>query len=97
MGAEFHCLPLQGQGACMEKGKLLQSKADKAGDESPGEDCGLPQTVGVNGRFPVWLCPRERQDRQNLCCPAAARVLVAANKRLYMAFVDLENSFDGLP
>ena len=40
MGAKFHCLPLQGQGACMEKGKLLQFKADKAGDESPGEDCG---------------------------------------------------------
>ena len=74
MGAEFDCLPLQGQGACMEKGKLLQFKADKAGDESPGEDCGPPQTVGVNGRFPVWLCPRQRHDRQNLCSPAAARV-----------------------
>ena len=33
----------------MEKGKLTQSKADKAGHESPGEDCGLPhQTVGVS-------------------------------------------------
>ena len=57
MGVEFHCLPLQGQGACMEKGKLLQSKADKAGDESPGEDCGPPQTVGVSGRIPVSFVP----------------------------------------
>ena len=48
---QIHCLPLQGQGACMEKGKLMLSKADKAGDESPGEDCGPPQTVGVNGQF----------------------------------------------
>ena len=28
LGAEFHCLPLQLQGACMEKGKLMWSKAD---------------------------------------------------------------------
>ena len=42
----------------MEKGKLTQGKADKAGHESPGEDCGLPhQTVGVSRQFPVWLCP----------------------------------------
>ena len=34
---------------CMEKGKLTWSKANKAGHESPREDCGLPhQTVGVN-------------------------------------------------
>ena len=40
----------------MEKGKITRSKADKAGGESPGEDCGPPrQTVGVNQRFPVWV------------------------------------------
>ena len=83
MGEEFHCLPLQGQGACMEKGKLTWSKADKAGDESPGEDCGLPQTVGVNGRFPVWLCPRQRHDSQNLCSPAAARVSSCQQENLH--------------
>ena len=33
----------------MEKGKLTSSKADQAGHECPGEDCGLPhQTVGVS-------------------------------------------------
>ena len=37
----------------MEKGKLTWFKADKAGHESPGEDCGLPlQTVCVNRQFP---------------------------------------------
>ena len=59
----------------MEKGKLTWSKADKAGHESPGEDCGLPhQTVGVNRRFPVWLCPRQRHNRCNLCSQATTRV-----------------------
>ena len=34
---------------CIGKGKLLRSQADRAGHESPGEDCGQPhQTVGVN-------------------------------------------------
>ena len=55
---------------CMEKGKLTWSKADKAGHEDPGEDCGLPhQTVGVNRRFLVLLCPRQRHNRCNLCRP----------------------------
>ena len=59
----------------MEKGKLTWSKADKAGHERPGEDCGLPhQTVGVNRRFPVWLCPRQRNNRCSLCSQAAVRV-----------------------
>ena len=59
----------------MEKVKLTWSKADKADHESPGEDCGLPhQTVGVSRRFQVWLCPRQRHNRCNLCSQAAARV-----------------------
>ena len=37
-------------------------------------DCGRPhQTVGVNLLFPVWLRPRQRHYRRNLCCHAAAR------------------------
>ena len=32
----------------MNKGRVMCPKADKAGHESPGEDCGLPhQTFGV--------------------------------------------------
>ena len=56
------------------KGQLPQSQADGAGYENPGEDCGRPhQIVGVNQRFPVWLRPRLRHYRRNLCCQAAAR------------------------
>ena len=56
---QFRCLPLQGKGGCIGKRKLPWSQAD-----SPGEDCGRPhQTVGVKRRFPVWLCPRQRQQR----------------------------------
>ena len=59
----------------MEKGKLMWSKANKPDHESPGEDYGLPhQTVGVNRRFSVWVCPRQRHNRCNLCSQATARV-----------------------
>ena len=73
-GAEFHCLPLQGKVGCIGKGPLPWYQADRAGYENPGEDCGWPhQTVGVSRRFPVWLRPRQRHYRRNLCCQAAAR------------------------
>ena len=49
----------KGKGDALEMGQLLQSQANRAGHESPGEDCGWPhQTVGVNLQFPVWLSPR---------------------------------------
>ena len=71
---QFHCLPLQGKGGCIGKGQPPRSHANRAGHESPGEDCGRPhQAVGVNRRFPVWLRPRLRNNRRNLCCQAAAR------------------------
>ena len=74
LGAEFHSPPLQGKGGRIGKGQLLQSQADRAGHESPGEDCGQPhQIVCVNRRFPVWLRPRQRHNRHNLYCQAAAR------------------------
>ena len=58
---------------CIRKGKLLRSQANRPGHESPWEDCGRPhQTVGVNRRFPVWLRPRQRHNRRNLCSQAAA-------------------------
>ena len=68
-----------------------------AGHESPGEDCRRPhQTVGVKWRFPVWLCPRQRHNRCNLCCQVAARE-VSANKTRSMAFIDLDKAFDWVP
>ena len=46
---QFHCLPLQGKGGCFGKRQLPWSQADRAGHESPGEDCRRSrQTVGVN-------------------------------------------------
>ena len=57
----------------MERGNY-HGQADRAGHGSPGQDCGRPhQTDGVNRLFPVWLCPRQRHNRCNLCCQAAAR------------------------
>ena len=59
----------------MKKGRVTCSKADKAGHESPGEDCWLPhQTVGVNRWFPVWLCPRQRHNKCSHCSHATASV-----------------------
>ena len=63
----------KGKGDALER-QLPRSQADIAGYENPGEDCGQPhQTVGVNRQFPVWLLPRLRHYRHNLCCQAAAR------------------------
>ena len=87
LGSEFHCLPLQGTGGRIGKGQLLRSQADRAGYENPGEDCGRPhQTVGVNRRFPVWLRPRQRQYRCNLCCQAAARIVSTCQQETLHGF-----------
>ena len=57
----------KGKGDALEREKLLWSQADRADHENPGEDCGQPhQTVGVKRRFPVWLHPRQRHNRQSL-------------------------------
>ena len=57
---------------CIEKGKLPRSQADRAGHESPREDRERPhQTVCINRRFPVWLRPRQRPNRCNICIQAA--------------------------
>ena len=73
----------KGKGEALERGNYPGLKLT--------EDFGRPhQTVGVNRQFPVWLRPRQRHYRRNLCCQAA-------NKRLYMAFVDLEKAFDPVP
>ena len=52
-----------------------------------GEDCGRPhQTVGVNRRFPVWLHPRQRHYRRNLCCQAAAREVSSCQQETVHGF-----------
>ena len=61
------------------------------------EDCWQPhQTVGVIRRFPVWLRPRQRHYRHNLCCQAAAREVSSCQETLHVAFVDLEKVFEYL-
>ena len=87
----FHCLPLQ------RKGKL-RSKADRAGHESPGKDCGWPyQTVGVNRRFPVGFVPGRGTTDAFFVVRQLQEKYLAANKRLYMAFTDLEKESDRVP
>ena len=57
-----------------ERGIYRGPKLTGAGHEIPGEGCERPHhTIGVNRRFPVWLRPRQRHNRHNLCNQAAAR------------------------
>ena len=80
----------------MEKGKLMWSKADKAGHESPGEDCGLPnQTVSIDDSQFGFVPSRGTTDA--VFVVRQLREYLATNKRFYMAFVDLEKAFDGVP
>ena len=87
LGAEFHCLPLQGTGGHIGKEQLPQYQADRAGHESPGEDCGQPhQTFGVNRQLPVWLRPRQKHKRHKLCCQAAAREVSSCQQETLHGF-----------
>ena len=77
----------KGKGGCMGKGKLMRSEAKRASHESPGEDCGRPhQTVGVNQRFPVWLCPRQRHNRSYLCSQAVASEVSSCQQEILHSF-----------
>ena len=46
--------------------------------------------------MPVWLRPRQRHNRRSLVVRQLQEkyMYLAANKRLYMAFVDLEKAFE---
>ena len=85
------------KGDATGQGQLPWSHVDRAGHESPGEDCGQPyQTGGVSRRFPVWLPGRGTTDATFVVRLLQVKYL-ATNKRLYMAFIDLEKAFDQLP
>ena len=72
---------------CIGKGQLPWSQANRAGHESPGKDCRRPhQTVGVNRQFPVWLRPRQRHNRCNLCCQAVAREVSSCQQETLHGF-----------
>ena len=77
----------KGKRGCIGKGNLSRTQAGKAGHGSPGEDCGWPRpTVGVNGQFPVWLRPRQRQNICNLCCQTAAREVSSCQQESLLGF-----------
>ena len=74
----------KGKGGCIGKGKLPWSQADRAGHESPGEDCGRPhQTVSVSQRVRLYPSLRGTTDTIFVVRQLQEKYL-AANKRLYM-------------
>ena len=98
LGAEFHCLPLQGKGGTLERGNY----------------CGLKLTEQVMKVLERIVSGHIRQlvsidDSQFGFVPGIGTTdaifvvrqlqekYLAANKRLYMAFVDLKKVFDWVP
>ena len=78
---QFHCLPLQGQGWCSVQRQPSSPQADRAGYEDPREDCWWShKTDGLHWWLPVWLCPRRRHYRCNLCGPAAAGTIPSSEQ-----------------
>ena len=76
------------------KGEILLSQVDRAGHEGPGEDCGWPhQTVSVNDSQFAFVLGRGTTDAIFVVRQLQEKYL-AANKRLYMAFLDLEKVFE---
>ena len=70
------------------KGQLPRSQADRAGY---GEDCGRPhQTVGDDSQF--GFVPGIGTTDAIFVVKQLQENYLAANKRLYMAFVDLEKA-----
>ena len=64
----------KGKRDALERGNYRGPKLTEQVMKILGEDCGRPhQTIGVNRQFPVWLRPRQRHYRRNLCCQAAER------------------------
>ena len=92
-GAEFYCLPLQGQGVCKEKGKLKLTKQVIKVLERIVDH--LRQLVSMDDSQFGFVLGKGTTDK--IFVVRQLQEYLAANKRLYMAFVDLENSFDGLP
>ena len=79
------------------KGQLPWSQADRAGYENPGEDCGRPhQMVSIDDSQFGFVPGRGTTDAIFVVRQLQEKYLTA-NKRLYMAFVDLEKAFDRVP
>ena len=98
LGAEFHCLPLQGKGGRVGKGQLPRSQADRAGYKILERivDCLIRQLVSIDDSHFGFVPGRGTTDAIFVVRQLQEKYL-AANKRLYMAFVDLEKAFDHVP
>ena len=100
LGTEFHCLPVQGKRGHIGKGQLPRSQADM-----------LEQVMKIFERIVDGLIRQlvSTDDSQFGFVPGRGTTdaifvvrqlqekYLAANKRLYMAFVDLEKAFDWVP
>ena len=98
MGAEFHCLPLQEKGDALERGnyrglklteqvmKVLERIVDGFIRQLVSSDDSQFGFVPGRGITDAIFVVRQLQEKY-----------LAANKRLYMAFVDLEKAFDRVP
>ena len=76
----------KGKGDALERGNYRSLKLTEQVMKVL-EDCGQPhQTVGVHWQFPVWLHPRQRHNRCNLCCQAAAREVASCQQETLHGF-----------
>ena len=93
-GSSFIVCLYKGKWRCIGTGLLPRSQADRAGHESPGEDCEqiIRQLVSIDnsqfgfGTTDAIFVVRQLQEKY-----------LAANKRFFMAFIDLEKAFDRVP
>ena len=53
--------------------------------------------VGVNRQFPVWICPRQRHNRCNLCSQVAEREVSSCQKETLHDFRRPEEASDRVP
>ena len=77
----------------MGKGKLMRSQAKRASHESPGEDC--EQSASSDSLCQSTIPGRGTTDAIFVVRHLQVKYL-AANKRPYIAFKDLEKEFECL-
>ena len=76
----------KGRGDALERGNYCSLKLTEQVMKVL-KNCGRPhQTDGVKRWFPVWLRPRQRHNRCNLCCQAAAREVSSCQQETLHGF-----------
>ena len=92
----MNCLPLKGKGGHIGKGQLPRSQADRAGYENSGGLWMASSDSWCQSTIPS-LASSQAEALQMQSLLSGSCKYLAANKRLYMAFVDLEKAFDREP